>query len=147
MDWFVKAFIKSSLCWLGVGVIMGVSMAFIPSFIAYRPAHVHANLLGFVTMMIYGIGYFVLPRFFSQKLHNKTLAGVHVWVANIGLAGMFFGFITRWMVLLGGGAVLSAAGAFMFIYNIWRTIDAPALIRRQNDYSRYPHQRSDSAVS
>lgn len=142
MDWFVKAFIKSSLCWLGVGVIMGVTMAFVPSMIVYRPAHVHANLLGFVTMMIYGIGYFVLPRFFSQKLHSKKLAGLHVWFANIGLAGMFLGFITHWKLLLGGGAVLSAAGAFMFIYNVWRTIDAPSItqLQRQNDYSRYPHQ-------
>ena len=106
-------------------------MAFVPSFIAYRPAHVHANLLGFVTMMIYGIGYFVLPRFFSKKLHSKRLAGLHVWAANIGLGGMFLGFITHWMFLLGGGALLSAIGAFMFIYNIWRTIDAPAITQIQ----------------
>jgi hypothetical protein len=52
MDWFVKAFLKASVAWLAIGVTLGVAMAVHPAFIIYRPAHVHMNLLGFVTMMI-----------------------------------------------------------------------------------------------
>lgn len=129
MDWFVKAFVRSSLLWLGIGVLLGVMMALAPGTLIYRPAHVHANLLGFVTMMIFGVGYHVLPRFAARRLHSPRIARVHVWVSNAGLAGMVTGFLLRphrpvvAAPVLGFGALLSAAGSFMFIYNMWRSLD------------------------
>jgi hypothetical protein len=66
VDWFVKRFLQSALVWLGLGVSAGVAMAVHPQWIIYRPAHEHMNLLGFVTMMIFGVGYHVVPRFFGH---------------------------------------------------------------------------------
>ena len=63
MQWFVKAFLKASLVWLSLGVTLGVAMAAHPTWTVYRPAHVHMTALGFVTMMIYGVAYHVVPRF------------------------------------------------------------------------------------
>ncbi|HST58669.1 MAG TPA: cbb3-type cytochrome c oxidase subunit I [Longimicrobium sp.] len=132
MDPFVRRFIRSSLVWLGVGVLIGVAMALDPAAAAFRTAHMHANLLGFVSMMIFGVAYHVIPRFTGRPLHRPRAAALHLWVANAGLAGMVSGFILRiyrWepgMILLGTGALLSAAGAALFIYNIWRTLDVPA---------------------
>ena len=129
MDPFVRRFIRSSLVWLGVGVSIGVAMALDPAAVAYRPAHMHANLLGFVSMMIFGVAYHVMPRFTGRPLHSPRAAALHLWVANLGLAGMVSGFILRvprWGVgapLLAAGGVLSAAGAFLFIYNIWNTLE------------------------
>jgi cytochrome c oxidase cbb3-type subunit 1 len=129
MDPFVRRFIRSSLVWLGVGVTLGVVMAVHPAAVAFRPAHLHANLLGFVSMMIFGVAYHVMPRFTGRPLHSIRAATLHLWVANLGLAGMVSGFILRvyrWSpgaALLAGGGVLSAAGAFLFIYNIWRTLE------------------------
>ncbi len=131
MDPFVRRFIKAALVWLGVGVVIGLGMALQPRWIAFRPAHMHANLLGFVSMMIFGVAYHVIPRFTGHPLHSRRLAAAHVWVANAGLAGMVGGFVLRvyaarpGTVLLGAGATLSAAGAFFFIYNLWRTMDRP----------------------
>lgn|SRR5512147_298745 len=136
MDWFAKGFLKASLSWLGLGVTLGLLMALRPTMIIYRPAHMHMNLLGFVTMMIYGIAYHVLPRFTGNPLHSRTIAGVHFWVSNVGLLLMVAGWIVRpwneaagWSTL-GTGAVLSALGAYLFIYNLWRTLDANASARR-----------------
>ncbi|HEU0078479.1 MAG TPA: cbb3-type cytochrome c oxidase subunit I [Longimicrobiaceae bacterium] len=131
MDPFVRRFIRSSLVWLGVGVLIGVAMAVHPATVAFRPAHMHANLLGFVSMMIFGVAYHVIPRFTGRPLHAPRAAALHLWLANAGLAGMVAGFILRvyrWdvgMPVLGAGAVLSATGAMLFIHNIWRTLDAP----------------------
>ena len=131
MDWFVRRFIKSALAWLGLGVTLGVAMAVHPLWIIYRPAHVHMNLLGFVTMMIFGVGYYVLPRFFGHPLHSKRLAGAHWWLSNAGLALMVVGFFMAphlgagSIPVLATGGVLSTLGAFAFIFNIWRTIDGP----------------------
>jgi cbb3-type cytochrome oxidase subunit 1 len=132
MDPFVRRFIRSSLVWLGVGVLIGVAMAVQPAAAAFRTAHMHANLLGFVSMMIFGVAYHVIPRFTGRPLHSRRAAELHLWVANCGLAGMVAGFVLRvfrWelgMPVLGVGAVLSATGAMLFIHNIWRTLDAPA---------------------
>ena len=129
MDDFVRLFIKSSLAWLGCGVILGVAMAAHPLWIIYRPAHVHMNLLGFVTMMIFGVGYHVLPRVAGAPLRWPRLGMVHWWLANIGLASMASGFFLlpsfplagRVTLVIGGSA--AASGAFCFIVNIWRTVD------------------------
>lgn len=42
MDAFVRRFIRSSLVWLGVGVLIGVAMALNPAAAAFRTAHMHA---------------------------------------------------------------------------------------------------------
>lgn len=131
LDPFVRRFIRASLLWLGFGVVLGVWMALSPAAVAYRPAHVHANLLGFVSMMIFGVAYHVIPRFTGHPLHNRRAANLHVWIANAGLAAMVGGFIVRvhaWgagSALLGAGGTAEAAGAFLFIYNLWRTLDEP----------------------
>ena len=128
MEWFVRGFIRASLVWLGVGVTIGVGMIFVPYHaLAYRPAHLHANLLGFVSMMIFGVAYHVVPRFTGNRLHSTRLAALHFFVANAGLALMVGGFILRvtWpgpgtiILVAGGGA--SAVAAFLFIYNMWRS--------------------------
>lgn len=139
MEWFVRAFLKASLTWLGLGVTLGLLMAVRPTMIIYRPAHVHMNLLGFVTMMIYGIAYHVLPRFTGNPLHSRALAVWHFWIANAGLALMVAGWIVRpWQdttgtVMLGTGGTLAALGAYLFIYNLWRTLDANARARSVAD--------------
>ena len=129
MEPFVRRFIRASLIWLGVGVLLGVSMAFWPGqAMAWRPAHVHANLLGFVSMMIFGVAYHVIPRFTGNALHSRRLASLHLGVANAGLALLVGGWITRvWLPPVGAGlvqagAAVSAAGAFLYIYNLWRTL-------------------------
>ena len=135
MDWFVRAFLKSALAWLGLGVTMGVAMAVHPAWVVYRPAHLHANLLGFVAMMIFGVAYHVIPRFTGHPLHRPRLAGAHWWLANVGLAAFVAGFLVRphreqvGLPLIAAGGAMAAAGAYAFIYNLWRTIDGPAARR------------------
>lgn len=132
MEWFVRWFLKSSLVCLALGVALGVAMAIHPAWVAYRPAHAHLNLLGFVTMMIYGVAYHAIPRFAGRPLWSRRLAAVHWWLANAGLGLMVagFGLMPTWprpaRHLLGAGAVLAAAGAYSFIVNLWGTFTARA---------------------
>jgi heme/copper-type cytochrome/quinol oxidase subunit 1 len=135
MDPYVRRFIKAALAWLGAGIVIGLAMTWAPAqTLAYRTAHLHINLLGFVSMMIFGVAYHVIPRFTGRQLHAARLVAVHFWAANIGLASLAAGWIARAHAFgaatgtLHLGAVLSAAGAGMFIYNIWLTIGdgAPA---------------------
>src|SRR3954453_13591496 len=135
MDWFVRAFPKASLAWLALGVTLGVAMAARPVWTIYRLAHVHMVLLGFVTMMIFGVAYHVIPRFAGFPLHSRRAATLHWWISNVGLGGMVIGFVLRARGLPAGTAVLalggslSALGAYLFVYLIWRTIDGPRSMR------------------
>ena len=78
-------------------------MAAHPVWTVYRLAHVHMMLLGFVTMMIYGVAYHVLPRFSGHPLWSPRLAGWHCWSAQLGLALMVTGFVLRARPGVSGG--------------------------------------------
>ncbi len=131
MDWFVRAFLKSSLAWLAAGVSLGVAMAGHPAWAVYRTAHFHMNLLGFVAMMIFGVAYHVIPRFSGHPLHSRRLAVAQWWLGNVGLFVFVLGLVllpqtmyaTPARIVVGAGGLISSAGAYVFVYNIWRTID------------------------
>ncbi len=136
MDWFSKAFLKASLAWFGIGATLGAVMSSWPNAALYRTAHFHMNLLGFVSMMIFGVAYHVIPRFTGHPLHDKRMAAVHFWVANAGLATLALGFLlipllgAKALPVQGAGGILSAIGAYLFIYNMWRTLDGPKILTR-----------------
>ena len=150
MTWFVKAFLKASLAWLALGVTLGVAMAAHPEWTVYRLAHVHMMLLGFVTMMIYGVAYQVIPHFVGFRLHRPALAGAHWWIANVGLLLMSGGFAARVVtpttgtVILATGGSMSALGAYLFVYVIWRTIDGPRGLRAASERAARAVERSST---
>jgi len=151
MDSVGRTFLKASLVWLSLGVTIGVAMGVHPAWTIYRPVHEHMNLLGFVSMMIFGVAYHVIPRFSGHPLWRRRLAIWHAWVANAGLACMAIGFAMRVQssvspavggTLLGVGGCLSAAGAYLFAYNIWRTIDASVAVLDLRRASGRPQAKS-----
>ena len=129
MEWFVKAFIRASLAWFALGIILGLSIAAHPAWVAYRPAHAHMTVVGVLTMMVFGVGYQLLPRLFGHALHSRGLAIAHWWLANLGLAAMVAGFFmqphvgVRSAPVTATGGVMFALGALGFVYNMWRTFD------------------------
>ena len=129
MEWFVKAFIRASLAWFALGIVLGVAIAVHPAWVAYRPAHAHMTVVGFLTMMVFGVGYQLLPRLFGHGLHSTPLAIAHWWLANLGLAAMVTGFFlqphvgARSAPVTATGGVMFALGALGFVYNMWRTFD------------------------
>lgn len=132
----VIAFIKSSLFYLAVGVTLGVLIAIRvlpdPENSGYiTTAHAHINLMGAVMMLIFGVGYHILPRFSGRPLHSEGIAAAQVWINNIGLAGMAAALIVgaylendimRYVIAPFG--VVYAVGAYLFVYNLWKTIAA-----------------------
>lgn len=129
MDWFVKAFIRASLVWFALGILLGLAMAMHPAWVIYRPAHAHMVVAGFITMMVFGVGYQLLPRLFGFGLHSSRLAVAHWWLSNFGLGGMVVGFVatphvgSRAALLTSVGGILFTAGALAFVFNMWVTFN------------------------
>lgn len=145
MEWFIKAFIRASLLWFAAGIVLGIAMAVVPAWIVYRPAHAHMNVAGFLTMLVFGVGYQLLPRLFGHPLWSPRLAAVHLYLANLGLGGLVLGFFlgpaggSRWLMILGGSVY--AAGALIWVWNLWHTFnaaDARARARAQSDRPSLP---------
>ncbi|HEX6316958.1 MAG TPA: hypothetical protein VFZ73_18930 [Gemmatimonadaceae bacterium] len=130
MDWFIKAFIRASLLWFAGGILLGVAMAIVPGWVIYRPAHAHMNVVGFLTMLVFGVGYQLLPRLFGHPLHSNRLAIAHLYLANLGLAGIVAGFfaqpqaVSLGRMLTASGGVLFSAGALFWVWNLWHTFNA-----------------------
>ena len=129
MDKYAKAFVKASLIYLGIGVLMGVWMVLSPeSRFTLTRVHVHILLLGFMAMMIYGVGYHILPRFMGRPVYSHRLGNVQAWLANITLLGLS----TSWMIEASQGGiwhVLSilfgfgqGVAVFMFVFNLWKSM-------------------------
>lgn len=133
MERYTTGFLRASLLWLVAGVSSGVAMAVHPAWAGYRTAHLHMLLLGFVTMMIAGVAYHVIPRFAATPLYSARLAQLHLVLANIGVAAMATGFVWRLHApatggaILGSGGVASATGAYLLAWNLWRTLDRAVL--------------------
>lgn len=123
-------FIRAALIYLGVGVVLGLTMALEPAWMGYlRPTHAHLNLLGFMAMFVYGVAYHVIPRFRGKQLFSQKLARYHLILSNVGLVGMAVAFPMRFTMGSFGTLTLAAFGTVeilavsFFIVNAWKTLE------------------------
>jgi len=122
MDRYTKGFVVASLLYFFLAALLGIWMGAADAAGWVRFAHVHLNLLGFMTMMIYGVGYFILPRFNGRTLRWPSWVPAHFFVANLGLIGMVATAPERpsnAFVLFSALSVISAA---MFAVNLAATM-------------------------
>ena len=129
MDKYAKAFVKASLVYLGIGAITGLIMVVHPDtrFILTR-VHTHLNLLGFVAMMVYGVGYHILPRFMGRPVYSHRLGNTQVLLANITLIGLSISWMLEaslggvWHSLAILFGIGQAVSIFLFIINLWMSM-------------------------
>jgi hybrid cluster-associated redox disulfide protein len=125
MDRYTKGFVVASLVYFflaaALGIWMGATEA--PGWVSF--AHIHFNLLGFMAMMIYGVGYFILPRFNAKTLKWPQWVPLHFYAANIGLVGMVITSSQRPSALFTLFALLNVASVAMFALNLGVTLVEP----------------------
>lgn len=134
---YMKRFIYASVLYLAVGSLLAMFSS-LPSFAYFaKYAHTHFNLAGFMAMMVFGIGYFILPRFNGADIRFPGWIAIHFWLGNISLVGMV---LTKGLALqldskpleIGFDIFATAqlVSIFMFVINIWATLSqkpAPAI--------------------
>lgn len=133
MDRFVKNFILMSIVYLTIATALGIFMLGNPSLMQFKFVHSHLMLLGWVSMMIYGVGYHILPKFAGRFLKSKAMGEVQFWLANIGLVGMLLFYtlgtynpsdLYRRLVIASG--LIEALSISLFFYNMIATLYAKA---------------------
>jgi cytochrome c oxidase cbb3-type subunit 1 len=132
MDKFVRRFIIMSIVYLGVAAVVGIVMLGSEKAMALKFVHSHLNMLGWVSMMIYGVGYHILPRFMGRQLHSTKLGEAQFWLANIGLVVMLLFYTiniyspsSALVAVTVAAGVLELVSIFLFFYNMLKTMVPP----------------------
>jgi cbb3-type cytochrome oxidase subunit 1 len=96
-------FIVAALC-VTAGMVWGIQMSATQDH-GLSPAHAHLNLVGWVTMGLFGLYYAVTPT-----AAQNGLAKIHFWMATLGVVLMVPGIV---MALTEQGEVLAILGSFL----------------------------------
>ena len=91
MDQHARNYIIASLCYLAAAFAGGVAiLAFVwsqgemppePFLGAYR----HLLTVGWLSLFVFGLGFYILPRVSGRPLHSVPLAAVQFWMLNVGI--------------------------------------------------------------
>ena len=139
-------FLLSGALMYGLASSQGTLQAFRPinllvHFTNYTVGHAHFAAYGFVSFLLFGAVYALVPRL-TRHTCSKALAATHFWLALIGLAlyvlamtigGVRQGFswasgaafidsviaVAPWYLLRAIGGSLMAASHFIFAWNLW----------------------------
>jgi cytochrome c oxidase cbb3-type subunit 1 len=129
MDKFVKGFIVMSVVYLGISTLLGIFMLWHENALGLKFVHSHLNMLGWVSMMIFGVGYHILPRFMGRPLYSNRIGEAQFYLSNISLVGLVLFYALNAynpsgayrMLMVAFGAV-QAVTLFMFFYNMLMTL-------------------------
>ncbi len=129
MDRFVKGFIIMSIVYLGIAAVLGIVMIADQNMMAMKFVHSHLNMLGWVSMMIYGVGYHILPRFMGRPLYSNKIGEMQFYLANISLVTMLVFYTmniynpnSMFRVLTVVSGAVQAVAIFLFFYNMLMTL-------------------------
>jgi hypothetical protein len=116
--YFLSVAVVQALVGMGFGIYMGISQDF-----TLAPAHAHNNLLGWVSMAIFGLFYLLVP-----EVAAKRFVPVHFWlalVANIVFPiGIGLAVTDRGEVISIIGSLLEVLSMLLFGIIVWTNRDA-----------------------
>ena len=121
-------FIKCAMIYFLLAIMLGLHMSGGGPQYPYLQVHTHFNLLGWMSMFIYGVAYHILPRFSGQQLYSDKARALPSILANVGLIGMALG----WVVLAAGYgkavhmffSFVEALAIIFFVINMFKTVKA-----------------------
>ncbi len=127
--WFIKA---AMVCLISAFIARAL-MALLPLWglragvAALAPVFLHLFMWGWVTQMIFGVVYWMFPKYSREQPHgNETLWLVTFWCFNLGLLFRVIGeplHLLRpealWAWLTIGAAVLQWLAGVIFVVNTW----------------------------
>ena len=112
--WFITIAILYAITGMTFGIGMGMKGDF-----TYADVHAHINLVGWVTLTLFGLIYRSYPQ-----MAESRLTAVHFWVANAGAlamtTGIFFVIKMQFMPLVILGALLTLTSMIIFLVNFQR---------------------------
>ncbi|MFV2040766.1 MAG: cbb3-type cytochrome c oxidase subunit I [Candidatus Hydrothermarchaeales archaeon] len=124
-------FFKAGLLYLLVTILLGALMITGKGYAVFGPlgvkvAHIHAGVLGFITLIIMGSMYQIVPTLTGSKTYGEGLEYKQFLLMNIGILGLFItllftgGVLRKGFIILFGLVVILAS--LLFAYIIFKTM-------------------------
>jgi cbb3-type cytochrome oxidase subunit 1 len=133
MPILTRWFLRSSLLFFLLAVLLGMLLAAraplnLPGFIsAFNPIYFHLFMVGWVTQLIFGVVFWMFPKYSREKPHgSETLGWMVFWLLNLGLALRVIGEPAQalypasvWAWTLAASAVFQWMAGMIFVINTW----------------------------
>lgn len=130
--WFVKSSLVFLVSALAAGLVLAADSVWnLPALTrTLVPVYLHLFLVGWVTQLIFGVVYWMFPKYSSEQPRGiESLAWGTFWLINIGLVLRVFGEPlnalspnTGWGWLLAASAILQWLAGFGFVLNTWQRV-------------------------
>jgi xanthine/uracil permease len=117
-----KAYLKVATVYFTIGVLAGLTMGIIHDF-RFTSVHAHVNLLGWVTMALFGLIYHFYPN-----AANSKLAKIQFWFHNIGVPVMLGGISLQVLGVSAAlpptiiGSITVVIGVILFMVNVFKYV-------------------------
>jgi hypothetical protein len=118
---FAARWVATALVYFVGAIALGIVMAASHDF-RLKGLHVHLNLLGWVSMALFGVLYRLFPRAAASRL-----AALHFWlyqialpVMMVGLTGVLLG-AAAFEPLVAAGSVAVGVAVLLFAVAVWRS--------------------------
>lgn len=133
MPALTRWFLRSSLLFLVLSMLVGVLLVArdpfnLPaSIIAFNPVFFHLFMVGWVTQIIFGVAFWMFPKYSKEKPRGSEILGWFVfWLLNIGLILRLLGEPAQvispnqvWGWILAISAFFQWAAGIIFVINTW----------------------------
>ncbi|OMP67197.1 cytochrome-c oxidase [Domibacillus epiphyticus] len=120
-----RIYLKVSVVYFSIGVLLGLTMGIIHDF-RLTSVHAHLNLLGWVSMALFGLIYHFYP-----SAANTQIAKLQFWLHNIGVPVMMTAIgIQIWtgeatlVSVAVIGSILVVIGVLLFALNLFKQVDS-----------------------
>ncbi len=130
--WFIRAALVYFILALLTGVALALRLAVaLPVWVsALQPVYFHLFMLGWVTQLIFGVVFWMFPKFsMEQPRGSERLGWASFWLLNAGLAlraggepwaAAQPGSVAGW--LLAASAILQLLAGWAFVANTWSRV-------------------------
>ncbi|MFH2049576.1 MAG: hypothetical protein ABIJ12_09030 [bacterium] len=95
-------------------------------------AQLHFQFLGFIAMLIYGVGYYLVPKLGKRELRYSGFVPLHFWLGNLSLITMIIChsvmvvYTSNWLLsVLYISIAIQIALLLIFIVTLWKTLSSP----------------------
>jgi heme/copper-type cytochrome/quinol oxidase subunit 1 len=128
-QWFIRTAMMYLVAALVLGAVMQTPFAArLPLFRALWPTYVHLLVVGWLTQLIFGVAYWMFPRYSAEQPRgSERLGWITFALLNLGLVLRVIA--EPWHALAGRGAVLLVSSALLqllagwtFVVNTWPRI-------------------------
>lgn len=117
-----RLFVMTAMIYLMLGGIGLLANGALLSDGPTRPVALHLVTVGFMLMLVYGLGAHMLPRFTANPIRMGSWPWIQMGLAHTGIIAYVAGFLLSWLPLIVAGGICIWLSICVFTWRIWEVL-------------------------